>query len=162
MGGYAPSMAGGGKTRKTLGSRIGDAIAEAMVRLGLPPKATHLVTVVGRRTGRPRTTPVSVVIDGDRRWLVAQFGETDWVRNARAAGRVTLTRGRRRGEYSVTELATAERVPVLRAYLRIEPMGRRRIGLGPDASDEQLLEVAGRHPVFRADPRPPDRVSRDR
>jgi deazaflavin-dependent oxidoreductase (nitroreductase family) len=151
-------MAGGGRTRKSLGSRIGDAIVAAMVRLGLPPKATHLVTVAGRRTGRPRTTPVSVVVDGDRRWLVAQFGETDWVRNARAAGRVTLTRGRRRGEYTVTELAPAERVPVLRAYLRIEPMGRRRIGLGPDASDQELLEAARRHPVFRADPRRPDGV----
>lgn len=138
------------KTGKGLLSRLGDALAAAMIRLDLPPRSSHLLTVRGRRSGRPLTTPVSVVIDGDQRWLVSMYGETNWVKNARAAGRVTLTRGRRSREYVVAEVPAGQRVPVLRSYLKIEPMGRRQLLLTLDAAEEELRRAAEQIPVLRA------------
>jgi deazaflavin-dependent oxidoreductase (nitroreductase family) len=148
--GMATREGGGG--RRALWERLGDRIARIMVRLDLPPRSTHLLTVVGRTTGRPRTIPLSVVVDGERRWLVSMYGESAWVKNARAVGRVILTRGRRSREYDVTEVTPPDRVPVLRSYARIEPLGRRRIGLERDSTDEEIRAVAPRVPVFRADP----------
>lgn len=135
---------------------LADRMARSMIRFDLPPKSTHLLTVAGRRSGLPRSTPLSVVRDGDTRWLVSMYGESAWVKNVRAAGRVTLSRGKWRREYQVTELPPARRAPVLRSYLQIEPLGRRRIGLGPNSPDEDLLSIAPKVPVFRADPVPPD------
>ncbi|WP_432994330.1 nitroreductase/quinone reductase family protein [Dactylosporangium sp. CA-233914] len=48
----------------------------AMVRLGLGRGDRYILTVAGRRTGRPRSTPVDVMHSGDRRWLVAPYGVT--------------------------------------------------------------------------------------
>src|SRR5512143_419300 len=64
------------------------------VRLGvdLGPKMA-LITVRGRRTGRPLTTPITLFEANGRRYLFGTFGNTDWVQNARAAGELTLTRG---------------------------------------------------------------------
>lgn len=55
-------------------------------RLGLPVPRLRLLRVHGRKTGRLRSTPVLVLRQGGRRYLVAPRGETDWVRNLRAAG----------------------------------------------------------------------------
>ena len=63
------------------------------VRNGRGPSFMRLLTVHGRRTGKPRTTPVVPVFDGGRTWVVSPFGEVAWVRNARATGRVELQRG---------------------------------------------------------------------
>lgn len=131
-------MSAAAKTGKGLLSRIGDGLAAALIRLDLPPLSSHLLTVRGRRSGRQLTTPVSVVMDGNQRWLVSMYGETDWVQNARASGRVILTRGRRSREYEVVEVPPGERVSVLRSYLKIEPMGRRQLSLDPDAAEEDL------------------------
>ena len=49
--------------------------------LGLGPRHTHLLTVPGRRTGQPRSTPVTLVVEGPHRWLVAPYGAVGWVRN---------------------------------------------------------------------------------
>ena len=53
-----------------------------------------LLTVRGRRSGKPRTTPVAMFELGDRRFLEAAFGEVDWVRNLRASGEAVIRRGR--------------------------------------------------------------------
>ena len=61
----------------------------------------HLLTARGRKTGRARTNPVILVKQGKQRWLVAPYGAVSWVLNARAAGQVTLRRGRDRQDCSV-------------------------------------------------------------
>jgi deazaflavin-dependent oxidoreductase (nitroreductase family) len=112
----------------------------------------HILTVRGRKTGRSRSTPVLLVIDGDRRWLVAPYGEREWVKNARAAGEVELTRARRTTRHSVEELAPDEAAPVLRQYLRTTPIVKRFFGVTADAPVEAFVAEAPRHPVFRLDP----------
>ena len=94
--------------------RLINVLVRTLLRLGLMPRPYYLLTTVGRRTGQPRTTPVELVEAGDQRWLVAPYGETDWVRNARAAGWVTLSRGRRSERVRITELDIGERGPILR------------------------------------------------
>jgi deazaflavin-dependent oxidoreductase (nitroreductase family) len=54
-----------------------------------------LMTIAGRKTGRPRTVGVAVEEIGGRRFVVGTYGDVHWVRNLRAAGEaVILVRGR--------------------------------------------------------------------
>lgn len=84
---------------------------------GINLAGAQTLTVVGRKTGTPQRVPVNPIrIDGTE-YLVAVRGDTQWVRNARAAGEAQLRRGRRVRTVTVAELPTAERFPILRAYL---------------------------------------------
>src|SRR5581483_5346753 len=111
--------------RKTASRRFFDRWMIAVLRRGKGPPGIYLITVPGRRTGRPYTTPVSLVEDGGTRWLVAPYGEVGWVRNLRAAGRVTLTRGGRSEEVGVQELDPHRAAPVLKRYLAANNITRR-------------------------------------
>jgi deazaflavin-dependent oxidoreductase (nitroreductase family) len=77
-----------------------------------------MLSVPGRKTGQIRSNPVDIMEIGGRRYLVAPYGETDWVRNARAAGEVTLSRGGRAERFRVEEVDPDEAAPVLRKYLQ--------------------------------------------
>lgn len=83
------------------------------------------------------------------RWLVAPYGTVGWVHNARAAGRVTLTRVRKSQEFPVTEVTAEEAAPVLRHYLKDVPIVRRYFDVGVDSPPEEFAAVVPQHPVFR-------------
>lgn len=138
--------------RTTLARRIGNALFEPALKLGLvPPYA--LLTVRGRTSGRPRTTPVRVMKHGGRRYLVGPYGEVGWVRNARAAGEVSLRRGRHSASYAVVECRPDEAGPVLKAYARVEPITRPYFDARPSDPPPAFAAEAARHPVFRLEPR---------
>ena len=82
---------------------------------------------------------------------MAPRGETQWVRNLRAAGEGMLRLGRKRDRFQATELADAEKVDVLRAYLARwkAEVGVFFDGVGPDSTDDELAAIAPKHPVFR-------------
>lgn len=103
--------------RLGMANKAANAVFAQLTRLGLGASYRWILTVPGRKTGQLHSTPVDVMDVGEERWLVAGYGPTNWVLNARAAGRVTLRRGRRRKSYDVTEASTAEAVPVLRKYM---------------------------------------------
>jgi deazaflavin-dependent oxidoreductase (nitroreductase family) len=130
-------------------SRLGNTMSAAMIRLGIGPSGMHLLTVRGRATGLPRTTPVYITEHQGRHWLTAPYGEVAWVRNARAAGEVELRRGRVVQRFRVRQATAEEAAPVLRAYLR-----QLRLVVGPyfDATgsspDRAFATEASRHPVF--------------
>ena len=126
-----------------------NALVRPLARLGLTGPRTHLLTVPGRTTGKPWSTPVSIVARGGERWLVAPYGDRNWVKNARAAGWVELRRGRRRERLVVEELSPAEAVPVLRDYYRSSRVTRRFFAVSLDSSDAEWLAEASRHPAFR-------------
>jgi deazaflavin-dependent oxidoreductase (nitroreductase family) len=108
---------------------------------GVPLGPNKLVTIRGRKSGLPRTTPLAVIEVGDRRWVWAPWGEVQWVRNLRAAGRATITVRRRTEEVTATELDPTERVAYFRDVLgplaRSIPFGVRfiRIVDGVDLND---------------------------
>ena len=107
-----------------------------------------MLTVPGRTSGKLWSTPVSIVEDGDRRWLVAPYGDRNWVRNARAAGWVELRRGRRNERLSVSELDADAAVPVLREYYRLSRVTRRFFTVTLASANDEWLAEASRHPVF--------------
>ena len=128
-------------------------IVRLWIRLGLPPGKYHVLTVRGRRSGRLHATPVSIVELNGQRWLVAPYGTRNWVRNARAAGQVTLSRA------GQSEVATVEEehdpaqcAQVLKSYLNQEPITRRFFAAQPESPLEEFAAEAHRHPVFRVMP----------
>jgi deazaflavin-dependent oxidoreductase (nitroreductase family) len=135
--------------RLTVPRRLINALVTPLVRLGLGPRHTYLLAVPGRRTGRMHRTPVTLVEHDSGRWLVAPYGERNWVKNARAAGWVELRRGRRSERVRVEELPPDQRAPILRDYLRRVPFTRDFFAAPPDAAVEAFAAEAARHPVFR-------------
>jgi deazaflavin-dependent oxidoreductase (nitroreductase family) len=126
-------------------------LVAGLTRAGISVAGSRVLEVPGRRTGAPRRTPVNLLeLDGER-YLVAPRGNTQWVRNLRASGSGRLLVGRRTESFTATELPDGDRVPILRAYLRRWKweVGMFFEGVGPDSTDEELREIAPRHPVFR-------------
>jgi deazaflavin-dependent oxidoreductase (nitroreductase family) len=126
-------------------------IVAVFTGLGLSIWGSRVLEVRGRSSGEWRRTPVNLLtLDGER-YLVAPRGETQWVRNMRASGGGRLRLGRRSETFTAAELPDADKVPVLRAYLRRwkAEVGVFFEGVGPDSSDEELAAIAPKHPVFR-------------
>ena len=120
---------------------------------GLSLFGSRVLSVPGRRSGELRSTPVNLLeLDGTR-YLVAPRGNTQWVRNVRAAGGASLRVGRRVEQVTLTELPVEERLPVIRVYLRRWgwEVGRFVEGLTKDSSDAEVVAVAPGMPVFRVE-----------
>jgi deazaflavin-dependent oxidoreductase (nitroreductase family) len=134
--------------RKGPTRRVGNAMITPLIRAGLVPH-TYLLTTRGRRTGKPRTNPVTLVEHGEQRWLVAPYGTVDWVHNARASRRVSLRRGRMTLERSIRELDDPhEAAPILKEYLSITGPPRRYFSAKLGDPVEQFAAEASAHPVF--------------
>ena len=124
------------------------------LRLGFARELPVLV-LPGRRTGKLRRTPVSVLDLDGRRYLLAGFPGADWAANARAAGTGTLAVGRREQRVRLVELSPAEAVPVLRAWPARIPQGAKIMrdgGVVADLEPDTFAALAGRCAVFRIDP----------
>ncbi|MBB2899313.1 deazaflavin-dependent oxidoreductase (nitroreductase family) [Kineococcus radiotolerans] len=131
--------------------RVLNPLVAAATRLGLPLAGSRVLAVRGRSSGQWRTTPVNpLTIDGVR-YLVAPRGDTQWVRNLRAAGAGELRWGRRSQAFTAVEVPGADKPPLLREYLRrwAWEVGMFFDGVDADASDAQLLAAGPKHPVFR-------------
>jgi deazaflavin-dependent oxidoreductase (nitroreductase family) len=134
--------------RVSAGTRLVDHAFTLLTRLGLGKRYRYVLTVPGRRTGTLYSTPVDVMHHDDRRWLVAAYGVSNWVHNARAAGQVTLSRGGRSQTLRITEQGADDSIPVLRQYLHEVPITRPYFDVTPDSPDRQFAAEAHRHPVF--------------
>jgi len=128
-----------------------------LTRRGISVLGSRVLAVKGRTSGQWRTTPVNLLSYEGRRYLVAPRGETQWVRNLRAAGTGELRVGKRAESFRGAELTDEQKVPVLRAYLTRwkAEVGIFFEGTGPDSSDEQLRAIAPRHPAFEVLPADP-------
>jgi deazaflavin-dependent oxidoreductase (nitroreductase family) len=129
--------------------RLINRLMQALVSHGLGPKQTYILTVKGRKSGKLYSTPVSLVEDANGRWLVAPYGEVGWLRNARAAGRVTLTRGRHSEAVSIMEVGLKGSALVLRKYIALEPVTQPYFDARADSPLAAFEAEASRHPVFR-------------
>jgi len=131
--------------------RVFNRIVSALMRLGVGAPAARQLEVRGRTSGQPRRTPINLLqLDGEE-YLVSPPGNTQWVRNIRAAGTARLLRGRRVREIRVSELDDAAKLPMLRAYLQRwgGALGRYFDGVNGKSSDAELLRIAPDHPVFQ-------------
>jgi deazaflavin-dependent oxidoreductase (nitroreductase family) len=99
------------------GISVFNAIARPLLAAGLPMGFNGLLTVPGRKTGQPRTTPVAIIEVDGRRWIWCPWGERHWVRNLRAAGRATIEVRRQIEPVTARELDPAERLVFFRDVL---------------------------------------------
>jgi deazaflavin-dependent oxidoreductase (nitroreductase family) len=139
------------------------------LRLGPRSAPMVLLTVTGRKSGQPRTTAVNMFDKGGVRYVLGTFGETDWVRNLRAAREAILTLRGRKILVDAIELPIEEAAPVIREAL--EPFLRTKFGaealgrffdVAPGAPLSAYLVEAGRHPIFELRTRQAAHVSAQR
>jgi len=135
--------------RPTALERLINRAIGALVGLGLGPAHMWVLEVRGRTSGRLRATPVDLLAEGGRLYLVAPRGATEWVRNAEASGEVTLRRGRRRVAYRLRALPAAERPAILAAYLdRFRREVQRYFPVAAGSPPDAFAPLASRYPVF--------------
>jgi deazaflavin-dependent oxidoreductase (nitroreductase family) len=118
-------------------------IARPLLRAGVPMGFNGLITIAGRTSGLPRTTPLAIIEHEGRRWVWSPWGDVHWVCNLRAAGRATITVRRRQEDVSATELDAAGRVAFFRDTLG--PVAR---GMPFGVDLDRPLEAADGRPVF--------------
>nr|WP_119184947.1 nitroreductase family deazaflavin-dependent oxidoreductase [Mycobacterium decipiens] len=127
----------------------------AAQKLGIPTGPAMVLTVPGRRSGRPRSTPLTPFEFRGGLYVVAGYPGGDWAANARAARTGTLARGRRSRRVHIVELTAEEARPVLRAFPIQVPVGvafAKRSGMVRDGTADEFEALAGRLAVFRFDP----------
>jgi deazaflavin-dependent oxidoreductase (nitroreductase family) len=138
--------------RRHLGARLINWWFRTLTKLGLGARYREILTVQGRKTGRPHSTPVDVIEVGGDRWLVAGYGPANWVLNTRAHGTVTLSRGGHSETYKVQEVRTEDAIPVLRKYIAGIRVTRAYFDATANSSDEAVAAELARHAVFRLIP----------
>ena len=132
----------------TLDRRIINRFIMWLLKLGLKPNSYYLLTVTGRRSGKPHTVPVVIIKGDDKRWLVAPYGVVDWVKNARATGIVTLTRGKHSQAFAFRELSPHEAAPILKIYIEKFPITEPYFDSSPNSSLNEFELDAQSRPVF--------------
>jgi deazaflavin-dependent oxidoreductase (nitroreductase family) len=127
-------------------------IAKLLLAARVPLGFNGLITVRGRTSGLPRTTPVAIIAVSGRRWVWAPWGEVHWVRNLRAAGGATITVRGRKEDVRATELDPTERIGFFRDILgpvaRGIPFGVWFIRVADGVDLERPLEAAEGRRVF--------------
>ena len=127
-----------------------------MMRLGIAgEKGPMVLTVTGRKSGQPRSTPITPMHVDGKRYVVGGFPGADWVRNAQANPAATLTQGRRSERVRMVEMPLEDARPLLRQFPTLVPSGvsfMKKSGLITDGAPEEFEALAGRCAVFRFDP----------
>jgi deazaflavin-dependent oxidoreductase (nitroreductase family) len=144
--------------RVPLSVRIFSPILKLLIRARVPLGYNRLVTIRGRKSGVPRTTAIAVLEVGGRRWIWAPWGEVNWVRNLRAAGRAKIAVHGRSEDVRAIELDLAERIvffrDVLGPFARSFPFGYWFIRLVDGVDLRDPVNVAQDRRVFELQPTP--------
>jgi deazaflavin-dependent oxidoreductase (nitroreductase family) len=129
--------------------RIFNRVFGILVGLGFGLQHNFLLQVRGRKSGRIFTTPVNVLDAGGKRYLVAPRGRTQWVRNAEAAGEITLKKGSYRQTFRLQPVPDIEKPELLKLYLdRFATTVRRYFPVKAGSEASAFREVAPNYPVF--------------
>jgi deazaflavin-dependent oxidoreductase (nitroreductase family) len=120
-----------------------------LVGLGIGPSHIYVLEVRGRKSGKLFSTPVDLLDLNSKRYLVAPRGRTQWVRNAEAAGEITLKKGSKRQKYGLRPLSDVEKLPVLKAYLdNFKREVKRYFPVPAGSPPDAFAEVASSYPAF--------------
>ncbi len=126
-----------------------------LTKMGISVYGSRVLCVRGRKSGEWRSTPVNPLrlADGTR-YLVAPRGNTQWVRNLRVVGTGELRIGRKAEPFTATEIADDDKPAILRAYLKRWKfeVGVFFDGVGANAPEDKLREIAPGYPIFRIEP----------
>jgi deazaflavin-dependent oxidoreductase (nitroreductase family) len=133
--------------------KAGNFLTRTLLALGISFNGSTLITVPGRKTGRPHSTPITMVEFEGQRYVQSPFGSVNWVRNLRAAGHATLSWGRRHETVSATELSPEQAAPVIKSMLARAPkMIQEYFDVTPESSLEEVIRDAPKHAVFAIHP----------
>ena len=120
-----------------------------LVGLGLGFSYNYLLQVRGRKSGKLYSTPIDLLELNGRRYLVAPRGRTQWVRNAEAAGEVTLKKGSSRQQYRLSSIPDAARPAILKAYLdNFKTEVQRYFPVPAGSPVEAFTELTASYPAF--------------
>lgn len=135
--------------RPSAGERFFNRAFGLLVGLGLGLPHNYLVQVRGRKSGKVYSTPIDLLELGGKRFLVAPRGRTQWVRNAEAAGEVTLKKGRARLRYRIRPIPDSGKPELLKAYLdRFKTTVQRYFPVPAGSPPQAFAQVASNYPVF--------------
>jgi hypothetical protein len=127
-------------------------VVKFLHRLGLPLGTIHIITIPGRTSGEPRSTPVSPLTFEGRRYVVAWIAGSSWAKNARAAGHGQLSKGRVHEDIELIEVTDPEtRKKVMAAFPTEVPHGVQffiRIGLVKTADPAEFAAASDKVAVF--------------
>jgi deazaflavin-dependent oxidoreductase (nitroreductase family) len=124
-----------------------------LVGLGLGFPYNYLLEVRGRKSGKLYSTPIDLLELGGKRFLVAPRGRAQWVRNAEAAGEVTLKKGSKRQRFRLRPLSDAEKPEILKAYLdRFKREVQRYFPVSAGSPPEAFRELTQHYPAFELIP----------
>lgn len=128
-------------------------LSATVFSLGVAPNHAVTLEVIGRKSGKPISFPLVLVVVDSQRYLVSMLGsEANWVRNLQATGgRATLHHGQHE-EVVLTEIDPALRAPILKTYLGRAPGARPHIPVSKDAPLAEFEPVAAEYPVFLVEP----------
>jgi deazaflavin-dependent oxidoreductase (nitroreductase family) len=130
-------------------------VVKALQKVGIKTGPAMVLTVPGRKTGRPRSTPMTPFTYHGDLYTVAGYPGADWAANARAAGAGIVSRGRKSREITIVELGAEESRAVLREFPAQVPVGvgfAKRLGLVREGTPDEFEALAGTLVVFRFDP----------
>ncbi|HDL49800.1 MAG TPA: DUF385 domain-containing protein [Actinobacteria bacterium] len=130
-----------------------------LTSVGLAPRDAVTLQVRGRKSGKLRWIPILRTQYNDEDYLVALAGESQWVRNVRAAdGQAAIRRGNTR-VVRLEQLPPADRAEIIAQYLRVghqrsgakasAKQARYYFGLNPKPSIDDIRAIVEYYPVFR-------------
>ena len=120
-----------------------------LVGLGLGFSHNYLLEVRGRKSGKLYSTPVDLLELDGKRYLVAPRGRTQWVRNAEAAGEVTLKKGSSRQKFHLRPLPDADKPQILKAYLdNFKREVQTYFPIPAGSPEESFVAIAESYPAF--------------
>jgi len=135
------------------GERIFNRIYGFFVGIGLGASYNYLLQVRGRKSGKIYSTPIDLLEMNGKKFLVAPRGRTQWVRNAEAAGEITLKRGSKRQSFRLRPLPDADKPEVLKAYLDTFKSQVQSYFTVPAGSPPQAFaEIIQNYPAFELIP----------
>jgi deazaflavin-dependent oxidoreductase (nitroreductase family) len=120
-----------------------------IVGLGLGPSHIYLLQVRGRKSGKLFSTPVDLLELQSKRYLVAPRGRTQWVRNAEAAGEITLKKGSTRLKFRLRTISDVDKPQILKAYLgNFKREVQTYFSIPAGSPESAFAAIAGSYPVF--------------
>src|SRR5690348_10910667 len=130
------------------GEKLFNRVFGFLAGMGIAPSFIYLLEVRGRKSGKIYSTAVNLMELDGKQFLVEPRGRTQWVRNAEAAGEVTLKRGARR-RYRLRPLEDSEKPHVLKTYLtNYKSAVKKFFPIPPGAPVEEFAKIAWEYPVF--------------
>lgn len=134
------------------GEKLFNRVFGFLAGVGIAPSFIYLLEVRGRKSGKIYSTAVNLMELNGKQFLVAPRGRTQWVRNAEAAGEVTLKRGARQ-RFRLRPLDESEKPQVLKSYLtNYKSAVQKFFPIPPGAPLDQFAKIAAGYPVFELTP----------